>query len=224
MSRRDKKLRRVGGIAVIGLLCAVGAFVATSASAATWTGTTHGKIERSSRLVSGGTSWEGDFWFRTYRGGAVRGQAVVAFEPEIDVSGLNNVIDYIRSIQTEALGLLGDFAPVVGQVGLGQIVGVDVAFQSAKAVRRGRLSGSLRDGRLTLRWDPKLAGIPYDIEFKLVAGSQRIGGGRAALRNPFRGAADVVDRRHAVNSAESRSQDGGVEQTVGSYLVAQRKD
>jgi hypothetical protein len=226
MGLDENRLRRARGIAVIGLICAVSAFAATSASAATWTGTTHGKILRSTRLVSGGTTWEGDFWFRTSRRGAVRGQAVVAYEPSIDVSGLNNALNYIKSVAGVPLGLLGPYGGFVNTVGLGQIVGTNVSFQAAKAVHRGPLSGTLRRGRLTLRWNARLPGIPYDLYFQLVNRSERIGGGRFAVRNPFLrgdGAGDVENGRHAVNTSQSRTQDGDVTQTVGSYWVAHRE-
>jgi hypothetical protein len=84
--------------------------------------------------------------------------------------------------------------------------------------------GFINGRRITLRWDPKPTGIPYDINLVLVSGSERIGGGRVALRNPFSGSGELVDRRHAVNSSQSSTRDGGATQKVGSYWVAERVD
>jgi hypothetical protein len=207
---------------VIGALCALGGSAAT-ASGATWTGETHGKLERSSRLVSGGTTWHGSFSFTTDRRGAVRGQAVIAYEPRLDLSGLNNAIGYIRSYVGTTLSVLGPFGSAISGVGLSQILGASVSFRSAMAIRRGTLTGSLRKGRLTLRMNGKLPGIPYDTNLVLAtAGSKRIDGGRAGIRSPFTGAGDVVGRRMAVHSSENRSKDGGVTEQVGSYWMAHR--
>jgi hypothetical protein len=224
MSVDGARLRRAGAIAVIGLLSAVSAFAAASASAETWTGSAHGKIVRSNRLVNSGTTWRGHFWFRTNGNGAARGRAVVGYEPSVDASGLNSAIAYVKSAAGTALGLLGPFSSAASGVGLARIVGVGASFGSAMAVRRGPLSGRLKGDRLTLRWDTKLAGIPYDINLQLVSGSKRIGGGRATLQSPFTGPADLFDGRDAVYTSESRSTDGGVTQTIGSYRVAHRID
>ena len=213
--------RRASAAAVIGALCALGGSAAT-ASAATWTGETHGKLERSSRLASGGSSWHGSFWFTTDRRGGVRGQAVIAYEPRLELTGLNNAIGYIRSYAGTALGLLGPYGSAISGAGLSQIVGAGVSFRSAMAIRRGTLSGSLRKGRLTLRMNGKLPGIPYDVNLILATGSRRIDGGRAGIRDPFSGAGDVVGGRTAVRTFENRSKDGGVTEQVGSYWVAHR--
>jgi hypothetical protein len=222
MSVAGKSLWRATAIAVAGLLCALTAFAASPASAATWHGTAHGKIVRSTRLVSGGTSWQGNFWFNVNRNGRVRGHAVVGYEPNVEVSGLNNAIGYVKTVAGTAIGLLGPFGSAASAAGLGQIVGASVSFDETVAVRRGELSGRLHAGELTLRWDSELKGIPYNISFQLVSGSERVGGGSAALRSPFTGHADLVGRRDAVYSDEDRSTAGGVKEVSGSYWVAHR--
>ena len=214
-----KRLRWAGVGLAVGLACAL---AATPASAATWRGTAHGKFERSSRLVEGGTTWQGDFWFETNRRGDVRGHAIVAYEPSVQVDGITNAIVYLRDVTNAALGILGPWGEAAAGAGLTQIVGADVSFHSAMAVRRGALTGRLAHGRLNLDWHAKLPGIPYDIQFQLVSATKRIGGGRAKLRSPFRGAGRLVGPRTAVFSDESHSSEGDVEQTVGSYWVAHR--
>jgi hypothetical protein len=197
--------------------------IPAAAHAATWIGTTHGKITRSNKWVSGTSTWHGDFWLETGRGGTVRGEAVIGYEPAIDVSGLNNVITYLKTeVGAIVDPLLGPFAPAVGAIGLNQIVGVSVSFNESMAVRRGTLTGTLHGGRLSLTWGARIKGIPYNITFDLISGTKPIGGGNAPLHNPFLGAGRIGGPGHAVSTSESRSTSGGVTQTVGSYWVANR--
>ena len=218
---RARRHRRIG----LGVLTAIALLGASSgpASAANWIGATHGRVSAASRWVSGGSSWHGDFWFSTDRRGDVHGYAIVAYQPAIDVSGLNNAIAYIKSVTGAALGaVLGPFAPVVNTVGLGQIVGVAVSFRETSAIRQGPLSGSLHGGQLRLNWSAPLKGVPYDIVFQLVSTNQHIGGGTAPIHNPFRAAARMLDRRHALNATESSTSKDGVATMTGSYWVAHR--
>jgi hypothetical protein len=219
-----RRARKTGAIAAIGLICAAGGAAATTASAATWTGTAQGKMLRSNRLVSGGTSWRGSLWFTTTRSGAVRGYAVVAYEPVVDVSGLTNAIGYVKTVGSTAVGLLGPFGSAASGAVLGQIVGANVSFKSALAIRRGPLSGRLDGRRLRLRWDTKLRGIGYDIQLVLASGTENIGKGEAALQSPFQGAADLVDGRNAVYAHEPNPKGGAVKELMGSYWTANRVD
>jgi hypothetical protein len=207
---------------VIALFCVLAGLTASTASAATWRGTAHGKIVRSTRLVSGGTTWQGNFWFKVNRVGRVRGHAVVGYQPNVDVAGLNNAIGYVKTVAGTAIGLLGPFGSAASAAGLGQIVGASVSFNESMAVRRGDLTGRLHAGKLTLRWDSELKGIPYDISFQLVSGSERIGGGSAPLSSPFTGDAKLVSRADAVYSDEDHSTSDGVKEVSGSYWVAHR--
>jgi hypothetical protein len=198
---------------------------AGNAPAALWTGSTQGKFERSSRLVDGAIDWRGNFWFRTDRHGNARGYAVVAFEPDSSVDGLNDAIGYVRDVAGAGLGVLGDFAGVAGQAALGQIIGADVSFKSTAAVRKGPLVGRVANGRVSLRWQAKLAPIPYDIELVVVEGSQRIGGGSFKLRNPFSGTGRTVAPRGVVYSTDtSHDSSGGVTEQRGGFWVANRVD
>jgi hypothetical protein len=215
--------RHAGGILIIGVLCAV--FGAADASAATWTGEAHGKVLRSTRLVTGGTNWRGSLWFKTNRDGAVHGYAVVAYEPVVDVGGLNNAIGYVKTVGSTAVGLLGPFGSAASGAVLGQVVGAGVSFKSALAIRRGPLTGRLKGNKLTLRWKAELPGIPYDVNFVLASGTERIGGGEAALGDPFESEAQRVGRGAVVSTSESSTQpEGGVTRLSGSYWAAHRVD
>lgn len=193
------------------------------ASAATWSGTAEGKLVRSNSLISGGTAWHGNFWFHTGAGGAVHGYAVMAYEPTVDVTGLNGALTYIKSYASAAAGLLGIFGTAVNTLGINQIVNVSVSFSSPFAVRRGPLTGSLQHGRLTLRWNGRLAPIPYGIDFRLVSATKQIGKGSAVLRSPFQSGGALVDSGDAVAVSQPKpSNSGGIKEVSGAYWVAHR--
>jgi hypothetical protein len=194
------------------------------ASAALWTGNTQGKFERTSRLVEGAVEWHGNFWFRTDRAGNARGYAVVTYEPDSNVDGLNDAIGYVRDVAGAGIGAIGPFAGVVGQAALGQIIGTDISFKSAAAVRKGPLTGRVADGRVSLQWQAKLEPITYDIELVVVEGTQRIGGGKLKLQNPFDGTAQRVAPRGVAFSTDTSNESRGVTEQRGSFWVANRVD
>jgi hypothetical protein len=194
------------------------------AEAALWTGSTQGNFERSSRFVEAALDWRGSFWFKTDRRGNVRGYAVVTYHPESNVDGLNDAVGYVRDVAGAGLGVLGDFAGVVGQAALGQIIGADVSFKSAAAVRQGPLTGRVSNGRVNLQWHAKLKPIRYDIELLVVEGSQRIGGGTFRLRNPFNGTGRRVAQRGVVSPTETSDESRGVTEQRGSFWLAHRVD
>jgi hypothetical protein len=204
---------------------AVGALATSGdASAALWTGTTQGKFERSSRFVKGAIDWRGNLWFRTDRRGNARGYAVVTYHPDSSVDGLNDAVGYVRDVAGAGIGALGDFAGVVGQAALGQIIGADVSFESAAAVRQGPLVGRVENGRVNLRWQADLKPIGYDIELLVVEGSQKIGGGTLRLRDPFDGTAKRVAPRGVVAETDTSSESRGVTEQRGSFWMASRVD
>jgi hypothetical protein len=213
---------RLGGIGAIAAVAALLAFGATAASAATWAGETHGKLYRANRLASGGSSWHGSFWFRTDRHGRVHGEAVVAYEPTLDLSGASNALSYIRGQAGAALSLLGPWGAAASNAGLSQIVGFGTSFQSAEAIRRGPLTGQLSGGRLTLDWK-KVKGVRYSVELVMAAGNNaKVSSGTAGLPTPFKGSGRVLSGQFAVRSAESRSSKGGTSERKGSYWAAHR--
>jgi hypothetical protein len=174
--------------------------------------------------VDGAFSWHGNLWFRTDRHGNARGYAVVAYEPDSNVDGLNDAIGYVRDVAGAGLGVLGDFAGVAGQAALGQIIGADVSFKSTAAVRKGPLVGHVANGRVSLRWQAKLAPIAYDIELVVVEGSHRIGGGTFKLRDPFDGSAQRVGARGVVHASDTSHDVNGVTEQRGGFWMANRVD
>jgi hypothetical protein len=212
-------------VAIAGMLmAALGVALSATASASTWVGTARGTIQRSNDLVSGGTRWQGTFRINVGRGGAVHGYATVGYTPNIDVSGLDDAINYLRSDIGAGFGLLGPFGNLVASAGLGTIEGVRVSFREAMAIRSGTLRGTFDGGRLALHWNARLKSrpIPYEILLTLVGGHKQIGSGTAPLLDPFTLAASLVQNGEAVASSESNSSSGGLAQQVDSYWVAHR--
>jgi hypothetical protein len=140
------------------------------------------------------------------------------------VDGLNDAVGYVRDVAGAGVGVLGDFAGVVGQAALGQIIGADLSFKSAAAVRKGPLVGRVADGRVDLRWQAELKPIPYDIELLTVEGSHAIGDGTLKLRNPFAGSAQRVAPRGVVWSTDTSHASRGVTEQHGGYWLANRVD
>lgn len=221
MFRQLGQVRKAGALAVIAGLGLAGAHSAT-ATAATWTGETHGNRERTSRLVSGTVSWQGSFTFTTDKRGQVDGQAVIAYTPRIDVSGLNNAVGYIRSYVGASLGLLGPFGGAVSNVGLNQIIGASVGFDPAMAIRRVKLTGSLDGGRLTLRSVGKPAGVRYTTKLVLASGSKQIQSDRSSLPIALQDTGSVDGGRVAIATSQDESRNDGVKQQVSSYWMATR--
>jgi hypothetical protein len=203
--------------AVLAGLCAGEAQAATR-----WAGETHGSVHRANRLASGGVSWDGSFWFRAARDGTIRGQAVVAYEPTIDLGGAHTALGYIRDIGGAAASLLPyGFGTVLGTVGVTQLVGFSVDFKTATAIRRGRLTGRIAGDQVLLRWPGKLKGVPYDLTAIEKAGQDTFASGTAALHDPFKGLAGIKGG-FAVHTSQSSSSDDGTSEKIGSYWAAHR--
>ena len=187
-----------------------------------WIGTTQGTALRAGRWVSGGSSSRGDFWFTVGRGGRVRGEAVVAYTPTFDTDGLNALLAYARGLTQAALGGV----PLFGGLGAAQLnafVGVRIHFDEPLAIRRGQISGTLRGGRLSLRWaGARPAGIPFKAVLSTIRGDRPLTGGRLLVRQPFAGSAQVAGGGHAIATHHSEARDKGVTEQASSYWSAHR--
>jgi hypothetical protein len=217
-----ERLRLFAACAAVATIWALG--TSDRAFAALWTGAAQGKFERSSRFVKAAIDWRGNFWFKTDRRGNVRGYAVVTYLPDSNVDGLNDAVGYVRDVAGAGIGALGPFAGVVGQAAVGQIIGADVSFKSAAAVRQGPLTGRVSNGRVSLNWHAKLTPIRYDIELLVVEGSQPIGAGTLRLRDPFNGTAKRVAQRGVVASTDTSHESRGVTEQRGGFWFANRVD
>lgn len=199
----------------------VGVDEAAAAQPGRWIGTTHGSAERSSRWVSGGSTQSGDFWFMVDRRGQVSGEAVVAYDPNFDADGLNALLGYARGLTQTALGAV----PFVGGFGAAQLnafIGVKIRHDEPLAVRRGRVTGTLDDGRLSLRWVGRPAGIRFQASITTLKGEKRLTGGSLAVDSPLGGTAQVLGGGHAVSTQRSTSKEKGVTEQRSSYWTAHR--
>jgi len=212
-------MKRVTAGVIVTAAVALGA---GDARAATWSGETNGTVYRSNRLASGGHSWDGTFQFATRGDGSVRGYAVVTYKPEIDVSGTDNALGFIRDVVPAAFGLLGPLEGAAATAGLTSIIGFDVAYQRGAVVRRGPLTGRVTRSGITLNWLGKVPGIPYDLNMVLPGSEQRVSGGRIGLRDPFTGTGRIAAPGFAVRSAQARSKDGDTDESSAGYWAAHR--
>lgn len=231
--RTRRRVRRfvVAGIAVLALSGSAsdapswspaGVVGAEEASAARWIGSVRGKAQRSSRFVSGGSTSHGDFWFDVDRRGRVRGEAVIASEPQFDAGGLDAVISFVQSLASTPVGAL----PGLGGLVAAQIntaVHVRVSYPEPLAIRRVPITGTLRNGRLSLAVaGGKLAGVPFRASLTRLKEEKPLTSGRLAVAAPFAGGAQVKDGgATATHQAQSRDKGGVLEQT-SSYWTAHR--
>ncbi|CAN5607474.1 hypothetical protein BH20ACT19_BH20ACT19_00980 [soil metagenome] len=194
---------------------------ASAAQPGRWIGTTHGSAERSSRWASDGSTQTGDFWFTVDRRGRVSGQAVVAYDPHFDAEGLNALLGYARGLTQAAVGTV----PFVGAFGAAQLnafIGVKIRHDEPLAIRRGQVTGTLDDSRLSLRWVGRPAGIRFRASITTLKGEKRLTGGSLAVDSPFGGTGEVVGGGHAVSTKRSKSMEKGVTEQTSSYWTAHR--
>jgi len=195
---------------------------AEEASAARWIGSVRGKAQRSSRFVSGGSTSQGDFWFDVDRRGRVRGEAVIASEPQFDAGGLDAVISYVQSLASIPAGAL----PGLGGLAAAEIttaVRVRVSYPEPLAVRTVPITGTLQKGRLSLDVaGGKLAGVPFRAFLTRLNEEKPLTSGRLAVAAPFAGGARVKGG-HATATHQAQSRDkGGVLEQTSSYWTAHR--
>lgn len=207
---------------VLALVAGMLALGAAQAEAATrWSGETHGSVHRSNRLAAGGSSWDGSFWFRIARDGTIKGEAVVAYKPEIDLGGANQALNLIRDVVGVPVSMLPfGFGAAIDKIGLPATIGFSVGFRDATAIRRGRLTGRLAGGRILLRWPQAVKGVPYELTAITKTGSESISTGTADLYDPFKGAARNRNG-FAVHETQTRST-GDVDERIGAYWAAHR--
>ena len=207
-------------LTLVAVLVALGAAQADAATR--WSGETHGSVHRSNRLAAGGSSWDGSFWFRAARDVTIKGEVVMAYKPEIDLGGANQALGFIRDITSVGVGMLPyGFGTAVNTIGIPATVGFSVDFNAATAIRRGKLTGRLANGRIELRWPEQVKGVPYALTAITKTGEETISSGTAGLYDQFKGAARNRNG-FAVQETQTRSTGDGVTERIGSYWAAHR--
>ena len=123
----------------------------------------------------------------------MRGHAVVAYEPSFDPEQLNQAVSFIHTSVSSGLGLLpGGFAAAAASIGASTIVGITDSYENPMTIKDGPIAGSMRNGRLSLDWaGKKPEGLPFDVDFTLIGGSQRITSGKIPVRTSWPGQARV---------------------------------
>lgn len=203
---------------------------AEEASAARWVGSVEGKAEKSTRWVSGGSTSHGDFWFDVERGGRVRGEAVVAYDPTFEAEGLNAVIAYVQSLASVPVSALPT-GPLLGILTtltvneLNTAVYVRASFPQPMAVRRVPISGTLRGGRLSLSaGGASRKGVPFRAFLTRLKAEKFVTAGSLAVPALFPRSAQVT-RGHATAVSQGQSgttKKGGVLTQTSSYWTAHR--
>lgn len=192
--------------------------VEAAASSGLWTGTIQQTFSRSSNLVGAGYSAHGDFWFRVDDEGQVDGHAVVSYVPTFDPTGINDAISYLRSAGLGALGLIPYVGPLLsgpaGEALLGQIVNVSGQYQDPMPTREGPITGSLRNGELSIDWaDDQPLDMPITIYLGKAGASEELATESLTAGSPWPGNAQVTDQA-GVSQAVTTNQDNSTEEGV----------
>lgn len=226
-----KRARGVGVVLAMTAAALAGGEVDASAQrpvearAGAWVGTTYGRLQRSSRWVSAGTTLRGDFSFRLDSRGRLTGYATVSYEPNFDTDRLNGLIGYARDVGAAALAGI----PIVGGLAgaqLSSIFGVAVEYDELITVREGGITGSIRRGRATLRWTRgEDRGIPFRVYLDTNTGRQDLTSGAIPVTNAWAGRGRVVGPSLTVGTERSTTTPAeGVTEQTSSYWSARRVD
>ena len=145
-----------------------------------WIGSSQVTAARATDDIKIGYTMRSDFWFRIDAAGNVDGKAYAVYQPTFDPAGLNGKIAVAKSFVNGALTLFpgGQIAIArtaveagKGAVNLGVagLVGVVGNYKGRELIRQGKIVGTVRDQKLTLKWaDGKPAGIPVSVELQYI--------------------------------------------------------
>lgn len=203
-------------------------------TAGLWIGTTQGSKDRTSKWLSAGYTLHGDFWFRADDTGNVHGYATVVYEPRADTTGVNEMIDYAKNIESGLVGLampgiLGGLATMNNSV-LALMLGVQVSFADPMPIRSGPIAGTLKNGQLSIGW---AGGEDVEIPMKFVLhfmGGERdqtLGDIGFVTQAPWPTVANIVDDEGswlaiASDKASAPDEDDEVTETRSSQWSAHR--
>ena len=214
--RRTRRRCAIAVVAVLGLAATgpgglpnpVGV---EEASAAQWVGSMQGTAGKSSRWVSAGSTMRGDFSFTVGRGGQLRGFATAAYQPTFDTDRVNALISYAKGATASALGAAGIFGGLAANQ-LNLIVGLKIKYPDPMPVRRGPITGTIRNGTISINWAgrDKDDGVPFTAVLANLKKDQRLTSGKLTIPMPFARDAQVTGGRLAVAQGGVKSKDEGV--------------
>lgn len=229
------------------LVCCLGAVAScrdndasgSAAIAGVWSGHTYGKVVRSERhLMSASYSWRGDYTFRVDDDGNLTGHATVSYDPTFDATGVNAALSHITSSTSTILAGLPFGIGALSGAMLNSGVAVTAKYGRPMPVRSGSITGSLRNGKLKIKWDkldasdgakPRknaVANIPVSVYLQLNSTTQqkRIYQGYLGLSSPWPGT--PTHSQHGVSTwsvtRQSTSSDDGVDESTSYSWDAHR--
>jgi hypothetical protein len=172
---------------------------AEEASAAQWVGSMQGTAGKSTRWVSGGSTMRGDFTFTVARNGQLRGFATAAYQPTFDTDRINALIGYAKGATAGALGAAGIFGGLAANQ-LNLIVGLKIDYPDPMPVRRGPITGKVRNGTISIAWasPDKDDGVPFRSILANLNKDKQLASGKLAIPMPFARDADISGGRLAV--------------------------
>jgi hypothetical protein len=197
---------------------------AARAHAGEWVGTSAGKLARATKFVGAGSTMHGDFSFHLTRRGSLSGYATVSYEPTFDTAGLDALINYAKGAVGSVLGTIPFVGGFAGNQ-LSVLIGVRVSYDELLPVRQGRIVGTLRGDRLSIRWaGGKSADLGFRAYFVTLKGRKPLTRGSIPAQDPWNGSARVLSPSLVVATPKPR--DGrtakGARQQVSNYWSAQR--
>jgi hypothetical protein len=162
-----------------------------------WIGNAQVTASRATADIKIGYTMRSDFWFRVDAAGNVSGKAYAIYQPTFDPAGLNAKIAVAKSFVNGALTLFpgGQIAIArtaveagKGAVNLGVagLIGVLGKYDDGELARAGKIVGSVRDQKLTLRWaERQPSGIPVTVKLQYINKTMRLTEKTLSIRAPW---------------------------------------
>lgn len=201
-------------------------------AAGLWTGSAHTTMSRATNDITIGYTMQSDFWFRVGPDGQVKGKAYATYQPTFEAAGLNGKIVIAQNIVNGALSLLpgGGLAVEAGKTGTGValagLVGVVGDYNDPRPLRTGAITGSLRDGTLTLKWaGDQPTGIPVTVALQYIDKKVPLMQKTLETQVPWHRAATIdaeSGSRIAIAQDQASSSKGGVSESLFAYWSATR--
>lgn len=201
-------------------------------TASLWTGSAHATRLRETNDFTIGYTMQSDFWFRVDPDGRVTGKAYATYQPTFDAAGMNGKITVAQNIVNGVLSLLPGGELVVERRNVGTevvltgLVGVTGDYDDPKPLRTGAITGSLRDGTLTLKWaGDQPSGIPATISLQYTDRKIPLAHKTLETQVPWHKAATIdaeSGSRIAIAQEQTKSSKGGVDDSLFAYWSATR--
>jgi len=129
-----------------------------------WVGSGEGRRMGGDSWAAAVFSYRSSFLFNVDAAGRVTGDAVVIYDLQLDDSRLRSYLAVMNN--TVTAGTLGALPGLVGTLiapgaSVTETLGLRMSYDEPVPVRRGQITGSLRDGTLHLDWVARPKDVPY---------------------------------------------------------------